>query len=98
MCTFDPDIAKKTMAPNLSQADRLAYIAGEREFILDLLEDAKDCKWVYQALIECTLVAAKVAGSLSLEAKRQIQNWLVELRRLDPLRKGRWDNLEESLQ
>ena len=98
MCTFDPDIAKKTMAPNLSHADRLAYIAGEREFILDLLEDAKDCKWVYQALIECTLVAAKVAGSLSLEAKGQIQNWLVELRRLDPLRKGRWDHLEESIQ
>jgi geranylgeranyl transferase type-2 subunit alpha len=98
MCTFDPDIAKGTMAPNLSPADRQTYIAREREFILDLLEDAKDCKWVYQALIECTLVAAKVAGSLSLDAKQQIQNWLVELQRLDPLRRGRWDNLKESLQ
>jgi geranylgeranyl transferase type-2 subunit alpha len=97
MCTFDPEIAKQTMAPNLSEVDRLTYIAGEREFIMDLLEDAKDCKWVYQALIECALVAGKVEGSLSVEAKEDVRTWLVELRKLDSLRKGRWDDLEKSL-
>jgi geranylgeranyl transferase type-2 subunit alpha len=97
MCTFDPEIATQTMAPNLSKADRLAYIAGEREFIEDLLEDTKDCKWVYQALIECALVTAKVEGSLSVKAKEDVRRWIVELRKLDPLRKGRWDDLEKSL-
>jgi geranylgeranyl transferase type-2 subunit alpha len=97
MCTFDPDIATQTMAPRLSKGDRLAYVAREREFIEDLLEDAKDSKWVYQALIECALIAAKVEGSLSVEAKEEVQIWLVELRKLDPLRKGRWDDLEKSL-
>lgn len=97
MCTFDPEIAKQAMAPNLSKADRLAYIAGEREFIEDLLEDTKDCKWVYQALINCAQVTAKVEGSLSVEATEDVRRWIVELRKLDPLRKGRWDDLEKSL-
>ena len=97
MCTFDPDIAKQTMAPNLSTADRLAYVAREREFIEDLLEDTKDCKWVYQALVECALVTAKVEGAMSVEVKEDVRKWLVELRKLDLLRRGRWDDLEKSL-
>jgi hypothetical protein len=47
------------MASNLSKADRPVYIVGEHEFIEDLLEDATDCIWVYQALIECALLTAK---------------------------------------
>lgn len=97
MCTFDPDMAKRSMAPNLSKADKLAYIAGEREFVEDLLKDATDCKWVYQALIECALLIGKVEGSFAVEATEDVRKWLVELRKLDPLRKGRWDDLEKSL-
>ena len=97
MCTFDPEIARQTIAPNLSKADRLAYIAGEREFIEDILEDTKDCKWVYQALIGCALATAKVEGTFSAEATEDVRRWVVELRTLDPLRKGRWDDLERSL-
>ena len=97
MCTFDPDLAQQTMAPTLTKAERLAYVAGERKFIEDLLEDVKDTKWIYQALIECALVAAKIAGFLSVEAKEDVLKWLVELRKLDPLRRGRWEDLEESL-
>lgn len=98
MCTFDPDTAKQSMAPGLSKDDCLAYIAHEQEFIEDVLEDALDCKWVYQALIECTLLAGKVQGSLSSKAKASVQTWLAELQKLDPLRKGRWLDLENSLQ
>ena len=98
MCTFDPDTARQTMAPNLSKNDRLAYIANEQEFIEDILEDAKDCKWVYQALIECTLLAARVEGSLSSQAKAIVETWLLELQKLDPLRQGRWTDLEKSIQ
>ncbi len=98
MCTFDADAARQKMAPNLSKTDRLAYIAREQEFIEDVLEDAKDCKWVYQALIECTLLAAKVQGSLSSQAKEALHTWLLELQKLDPLRQGRWTDLEKSIQ
>ena len=97
MCTFDPDIAKETMAPNLSVVARLAYVGREREFIEEVLEDAKDCKWVYQALVECALVTAKIGGSFSDAAKEDVQRWLIELQKLDPLRKGRWEDLEKSL-
>ena len=97
MCTFDPDLAQQTMAPTLNKAERLAYVARERGFIEDLLEDVKDTKWIYQALIECALVTAKIEGFLSVKAKEDVLKWLVELRELDPLRRGRWEDLEESL-
>ena len=97
MCTFDPETAGHTMAPNLSKSDRLAYVASEREFIEDLLEDASDCKWVYQALIESALLAGKIEGHMRAKDKADVQTWLAELKRLDPLRIGRWLDLEKSL-
>ncbi len=32
-----------------------------------------------------------------VDGRTTTRNWLVQLRRLDPLRKGRWDDLEKSL-
>lgn len=97
MCTFDPDQADKTMAPNLSKDQRLEYIAAEREHIEEVLEDAQDCKWAYQALIECTLLDAKLNNGLQEVDKTKVLKWINELKSRDPLRKGRWLDLEQSL-
>ncbi|KAK4947629.1 Rab geranylgeranyltransferase [Elasticomyces elasticus] len=97
MCAFDSDQAEKSMAPNLSKDQRFEYIASEREYIEEVLEDAQDCKWVYQALIECTLLEAKLNNGLPDVDKTKVLTWINELKSRDPLRKGRWLDLERSL-
>lgn len=97
MCVFDPTVAPRTMAPNLSTSERLQYLRNEIEAIQEMLDGAEDCKYIYQALIECTLLASKVAGQLSAEDGEQILSWLSELKQLDPLRKQRWLDFEKTL-
>lgn len=97
MCTFDPALAPETMAPNLSDQERLEYLNGELEFLVDMLDGAEDCKWIYQALINCSLLVLKIGGIADGELKQNLSSWLTELRALDPLRKGRWEDLEKSL-
>ncbi|KAJ9312653.1 hypothetical protein DTO271D3_7044 [Paecilomyces variotii] len=97
MCTFDPALAPQTMAPNLTNAERLDYIQTEIEKIKDMLDGDDDCKWIYQSLIGCTLLAAKIEGAISAEAKACVSGWLNRLKELDPLRRGRWLDLESSL-
>jgi geranylgeranyl transferase type-2 subunit alpha len=97
MCVFDPAVAPRTMAPNLSTSERLQYLRNEIEDIQEMLDGAEDCKYTYQALIECTLLMSKVAGRLSTEDREQILSWLSELKQLDPLRKQRWLDFEKTL-
>lgn len=97
MCTFDPELASQTMAPNLNNTQRLEYVYQEIEMIEELLDGAEDCKWVYQALVENTLLAAKLEGTMSASARENVSKWVKELKNLDPLRGGRWIDLETSL-
>lgn len=97
MSTFDADLASQSFAPDLTNEQRLVYIQAEQDFIEDLVEDAEDSKWVYQALIECAVLKSKLQRELSSEAKSRIQEWLDKLKQLDPLRKGRWVDTEQKL-
>ncbi|KLJ09261.1 geranylgeranyl transferase type-2 subunit beta [Blastomyces silverae] len=97
MCTFDPPLAAGTMAPNLTDAERLAYLENEVEAITEMLDGEEDCKWIYQALINCGAIISRVEGYMSTEMKQRISGWLCELKRIDPLRQGRWLDLEASL-
>lgn len=97
MCVFDPSLAERTMAPNLSAGVRLQYLRHEIAAIQEMLDGAEDCKYIYQALIDCTLLVAKVAGTLSGEDREQVLSWLRELKQLDPLRRGRWLDFEKTL-
>jgi geranylgeranyl transferase type-2 subunit alpha len=95
LASFDAETAGKTMTPNLTQEERLQYIKQEREFVEEVLEDAGDCKWVYQSLIECAVLEGKCTGNGVGEGdKENIRGWLKELKKLDPLRKGRWEDME----
>ncbi|KAJ5101645.1 hypothetical protein NUU61_003867 [Penicillium alfredii] len=97
MCVFDPTTAGRTMAPRLSAPDRLQYLRQEIDAIQEMIDGAEDCKYIYQALIDCTLLVAKVQGSLPHADRDQILSWLSELKRLDPLRHGRWLDFERTL-
>ena len=81
--------------PRLGTEERVAYIRAEIEEIRDLLEDYDDIKWIYEALMGCTLAVAEVEGREMSEAERgEMRGWLGKLRVLDPMRKGRWDDEE----
>lgn len=97
MCNFDPQLAEKAMAPNLDTKERLKYLAAEREFIAEMLEDTTDCKWIYQSLVELIILQERVNGSMPEENRKVVQESIERLKTLDPLRKGRWLDLEESV-
>lgn len=97
LCVFDPSVAHRTMAPNLGTSERLQYLRQEIEEIEEMLDGAEDCKYIYQALIECTLLVSKVTGNLAGDDRARIVSWLSELKQLDPLRKQRWLDFEGTL-
>ena len=93
-----PTPTTKTMAPGLSTAERATYISLEIAAVKDLLEDYADIKWVFEALVECTLALAQLEGRApTAEEKVDLEAWVVQLRALDPMRRGRWDDLEKEL-
>lgn len=97
MCTFDPSVSSQTMAPNLTDSERLEYIRQEIDAIQEMLDGAEDCKYIYQALIDCTLLVGKIQGSMTSEDKGNVLGWLTEIKKLDPLRQGRWKDFEQAL-
>ncbi|KAF2257962.1 protein prenylyltransferase [Lojkania enalia] len=82
---------------DLSNHDRQKYYAHEMEYIREILEDEEDCKWVYEALLHCAGCYLEVEGGTQAFTTRDMRYWLDQLKRLDPLRKGRWDDLGRSL-
>lgn len=85
-----------SMVPRLGTQDRVSYIQTEIDEIKDLLEDYADIKWIYEALMGCTLSVAEVEGRGLSEGERgEMRGWLGRLRELDPMRKGRWDDEEK---
>ncbi|KAH7021420.1 uncharacterized protein B0I36DRAFT_251437, partial [Microdochium trichocladiopsis] len=85
-----------SIAPRLSREQRQAYIQQEIDFIKDLAQDYGDVKWIYQALIGCTAALRGLGVGISDQAEDR-EGWLQKLRDTDPLRAGRWQDLEASM-
>lgn len=90
--------SEHTIAPALTIAERTAYVREEIDQIKDLLEDYEDVKWIYESLLEYT-IALKRLGE---EGDEDIQiedpsKWLAKVRTLDPMRAGRWNDVERQL-
>jgi geranylgeranyl transferase type-2 subunit alpha len=71
-----------------------------------MLDGAEDCKYIYQALLENGRLLGlkkeeKGEGEDDEEGKKrrreEMKSWLEELRKLDQLRKGRWEDLGRKL-
>ena len=84
------------MAPNLTPEEKLKYIECEMEKLTEMLEDDDGSKWIYQSLIQLIMLFKKCAGRLPRQAE-SLPEWMASLRRLDPLRRERWDDLERGL-
>lgn len=83
------------MVPDLTEEERTKYLSQEMEKVREMLDGAEDCKWVYQSLIHLEFLFRNLTQRLyaSVEAVRV---WVDKLLELDPLRRGRWEELRET--
>ena len=87
----------RTIVPALTTAERASYLARDMDFIRDLLEDYDDIKWIYEALLECTLAKPRVERRDMSDAERtELSELLEKLRKLDPMRNGRWKDIGDT--
>ncbi|KAL2256269.1 hypothetical protein VTK26DRAFT_1913 [Humicola hyalothermophila] len=102
LVTLPPDSpasasASASIAPALTVEERAGYVAREIDEIRDLLEDYPDMKLVYEALFDYTLYLCRLQGRRPDAAERaDLVAWLGKLKELDPMRRGRWADLERE--
>jgi len=98
MTTLIDYVGRATITPNFTSLDRSEYVTRQLAILKDMLDGAEDCKWIYIALIEYTMALCQIEErEPDCDEKQDCKAWLAELRKLDPMRNGRWDDLEESL-
>ena len=100
ICAFSAEerYTSQSITPELSVEERLQYLSKEVENLVEMLDGAEDCKWIYQRLIEMCIMHWDQAGSwIEGVEKTKVLQWVEELKKLDPLRLGRWKDLEISL-
>lgn len=98
MSTMLPDCPRQEMIVlDLTNNDRQKYYAHEIEYIREILEDETDCKWIYESLLHLAPCYLEVEGGTKAFTTLDMRSWLEKLKRLDPLRNGRWDELGATL-
>ena len=98
MSTLDPLNAQATsILQPCSNAERLHYLEQELDSVKDMLDGAEDCKYIYQALLEYSRRYIDVEAGNKKVTTKEMKDWLSELRKVDPLREGRWLDLERKL-
>lgn len=65
--------------------------------IAELLNDTRDCKWIYQNLVELAAPYRERNVTAPPATPNELRAWLVQLKELDPLRLGRWIDWERKL-
>lgn len=85
------------MTLNFTREDRVAYLTREIDEIKELLEDYDDVKLIYEGLFEYTLYLCQLEERQPDEIERaNLVAWLGKLKQLDPMRNGRWADLEKE--
>ncbi|KAL9600968.1 MAG: hypothetical protein Q9179_003021 [Wetmoreana sp. 5 TL-2023] len=93
---FGSRVEMNSIVPNLAIDDKLTYIKAQIEDLLDMLEGAETCKWIYQRLLDLSLMSSSLNDRWPVEFS-VVQKWVDSLLELDPLRKGRWNDVRQSL-
>ena len=97
MTTLTDSKGYELIVPELTNEERINYVRSQLENLNEVVEEADDCKWVYEALLEYTLASSKLeAREPSLEERNRCELWLKKMRGLDPKRRGRWDDIAAS--
>lgn len=84
----------QSITPALTVGEKITYLKREIDEITDLSEDYDDIKWIYEALLEYTLALNRLEDSS--DGAGNLQTWLTKLRTLDPMREGRWKDVEQQ--
>lgn len=82
----------------MSNADCLAYLEQELDSVKHLLDSAEDCRYFYQALLEYSASYLELEAGRKEVTTREMAGWLAELRKIDPLREGRWRDLDAEME
>ena len=80
----------------MSNEQRLGYVTKEIGNLLEMLDGAEDCKWIYQFLLHLCALFKGLAGEWPAQRK-EMPKWLEELHKLDSLRAGRWIDMRRNL-
>ncbi|KAI9824577.1 MAG: Rab geranylgeranyltransferase [Thelocarpon impressellum] len=92
------DLAGPAIIIDFSDAEKEAGISTELANIRELLEVEDGCKCIYEALIRYTLMTRTSPDASQRDPDGELRGWLRALERLDPLRRGRWEDLKASLE
>lgn len=89
---------RPTITGQLTVQQRVAYLKQEIADIKELSEDYDDCKLIFEKLMDYTAALFTLEGRQpSSDEKAELEAWLSTLRQLDPMRQGRWNDLEKGL-
>jgi geranylgeranyl transferase type-2 subunit alpha len=98
MTTLIDFVGHATITPNFAPEERTEYVTRQLVNLRDILDGAEDCKWVYNSLLEYTMALCEMEERKPREDEREdCRSWVADLRKLDPLRAGKWDDLDKSL-
>lgn len=98
MSTLDADNASTTSVLDpCTNAERLQYLEQELDSIKEMLDGAEDCKYIYQALLEYSRRYKELEAGNTKVTTQELRDWLTELKNIDPLREGRWKDLEVKM-
>ena len=97
MSTLDPKYAAHSIAPDLSGEERVEYVTQEIGRLQEMLDGGEDCKWIYQSLISLSILYKSLRGKWPV-GRGEIEHWVDELAKLDPLRANRWADLRRHLE
>jgi geranylgeranyl transferase type-2 subunit alpha len=89
--------SQQLVVQDLTNGERRRYYEREMEYIREILEDEEDCRWIYESLLGLAEAYLQVDAETELVKTTDMRAWLSELKRLDPLRRGRWQDLEKRL-
>jgi geranylgeranyl transferase type-2 subunit alpha len=87
---------EQRIVQDLNAHEQVEIYEQEIERIKEIEEDFDDCKWVFEALVIYTLAYGELEGAEPRYAL-ELHDWLQKLERLDPMRKGRWQDIRSSL-
>ncbi|KAF3008679.1 Rab geranylgeranyltransferase [Curvularia kusanoi] len=99
MSTISPSSPpERLIIQDLTNGERQKFYENEMEYIKEILEDETDCKWIYEGLLGLAEAYLEVDAGTGAVTTKDMRSWLTELKRLDALRRGRWEDLETRLQ
>jgi len=98
MTTLTDPIGHSTITPNFNAEERLEYVNRQVANVKEFLDGGEDCKWAYNALVDATLAVCEMQSRVPRQDEvEDLKSWTAEVRKLDPLRHGRWDDLEQRV-